>query len=118
LSCASTNGKRPVESKNIPRQSIQKIIKVTPKFVLIDTNDGVAESLIKTNVHRMISHSMTTVGTVQLVKFYEGRAVAKIVDQEEERPIKVGDYIYLSYKPVDKMNVAEYIKNIGHMNGR
>lgn len=118
LSCASTNMKGPLESKIPPKQSIQKIIKVTPKLVLIDTNDRVAESLTMAKVHRLIDRSMMTVGTVQLVKFHDGKAVARIVHEKKKHRIDVGDYIYLGYKPVEKMNVGEYIKNIAYTNGR
>ena len=92
--------------------TVRKIIKVVPKYVVIDTDIGIREEIKTVNVYRLENPRMFDLGTVRLLKYHDGKAVARIIDENRGYQIKVGDYVYLQYKSLREMSVGEYMKFI------
>jgi hypothetical protein len=70
-----------------------KIVKVVPGYVLIDSDQNIGEIGEVIKVYRTTSGGPQNVGTVELARFKNGRAAAKIVKQRPGLKIKAGDFL-------------------------
>jgi len=71
----------------------QKIIKVVPKFVLIDTDQNIGKLGDELNVYRDTSTGRIKVGKIKLLKFSNGQTGARIVWIEPGLSVSVGDIV-------------------------
>ena len=118
LNCSQSTMVAPIGVMKESHLSIQKIIKVMPGYVLIDSGVGIKEISRPVNVYRMRSQFMRSVGMVELVEYIDEKVVAKIVEENTRSKIRAGDFIYLPYKSHEELNVREYIKFLEDENGR
>jgi hypothetical protein len=73
--------------------SAQEIIKVVPKFVLIDTDQDIGKLGDEIGVYRDTKEGRIKVGEIQILKFSNGQTGAKIVWIEPGLSISVGDRV-------------------------
>lgn len=71
----------------------QEIIKVIPKFVLINTDQNIGKIGDVLNVYRETMSGLIQIGKVRVVKFSEGNTGAKIIRIEPGLSISVGDFV-------------------------
>lgn len=71
----------------------QKIIKVTPHYVLIDTADGIGQLNETVLIKRNVDQKIIAIGTIKLVKFHNGKTVAKIIQELEPYHVEIGDFV-------------------------
>lgn len=70
----------------------QKIIKIIPNYILIDTDKNLKiNDVIK--VFRYEHNNEILIGEIKIVKFDKGRSAAKILLEENNYNISIGDYI-------------------------
>ncbi len=91
--------------------STQKIITVTPRYVVIEVDPGVSQQRAIVEVHRLSQRKITRVGRVQILKFHNGKAAARILETKKEG-IKAGDFVVLNNKQFDEMNVSDFINAV------
>ena len=71
----------------------QKIIKVIPKFVLIDTDQNIGKLGDELNVYQDTDDGQIQVGRIKILKFSNGQTGARIVSIEPGLSISVGDRV-------------------------
>lgn len=71
----------------------QEIIKVIPKFVLIDTDQNIGKIGDVLTVYRETVSGPIQIGKVRVLKFSEGNTGAKIIRIEPGLSISVGDFV-------------------------
>ncbi len=71
----------------------QKIIKVIPKFVLIDTDQNIGKLGDELNVYRNTNDGRIQVGRIKILRFSNGQTGARIVWIEPGLSISVGDRV-------------------------
>ena len=72
------------------------ITKVVDKYVLIDKDAGVGKLNEKVKVYRIVGDDVLSVGKVQLLKFQNGKAAAKIVKLNRGFQIQKGDFVSMN----------------------
>ena len=80
-------------SLGIPFLYSQLIMKVIPDYVLIDTDLGIGERNQRIRVYRAVEDSIVTIGLVRIVEFRDGKTAARILVQEGDYSISVGDFV-------------------------
>lgn len=76
--------------------SAQVITKVVDKYVLIDKDAGVGKLNEKVKVYRIVGNDVISVGQVQILKFQNGKAAAKILKLNRGFQIQKGDFISMN----------------------
>jgi hypothetical protein len=71
----------------------QEIIRVIPKFVLIDTDQNMGEIGDMLTVYRETASGPIQIGKVKIVRFSKGNTGAKIVRIEPGLSISIGDFV-------------------------
>lgn len=109
--CASHNVSMKDSVYNNPGISTQKIITVTPKYVVIEVDPGVSRLNAIVEVHRLTQRKVEQVGRVQILKFHNGKAAAKILETNKDG-IQTGDFVVLLNKTFNEMNVKDFINAV------
>ena len=78
---------------NVAFVNAQKVIKVTTKLVLIDTDTGIGKISDIIKISRLVNNEMIDIGTVKIVMFKDGKTAAEIIDKKEGFTINVGDFV-------------------------
>ena len=107
--CSTTRMITPIGVRKELHHTVQKIIHVVPKYVVIETDVGIKETKQMVTVYRLGNPHMKRVGTVGLLKYHNGKTVAEIIGEKKGYRIKIGDYVYLQYKSLNEMSVGEYL---------
>lgn len=71
----------------------QKIIRVAKDLVLIDTDQGIGRVGDERAVYRLVDSKVREIGTLQLLRFQNGRAAARIIHLDRKFNIKIGDLL-------------------------
>ncbi len=91
--------------------SMQKIVTVTPQYVVIEVDPGISQQREIVEVHRLSQRKVTRVGRVKILKYHNGKAAARILEIKEDG-IKAGDFVVLNNKQFDEMNVSDFINAV------
>lgn len=70
-----------------------EIIKVTPNYVLINSDSGLGKVGDKIIIQRRINEKIVDIGKVMIVKFKNNMTVAKIIKENSNYKIQVGDFV-------------------------
>ena len=71
----------------------QKIIRRVNAYILIDTDAGIGKIGDDVRIRRASSEGAVTVGTARLVKFQDGKAAARIIEEARSYVIGIGDFV-------------------------
>jgi len=85
----------------------QTIIRVSPRYVLIDTDIGIGNIGDEVIIYRLINGENIPVGCVKIVKMQNGRTAAKIVEESKGYKIKKMDFIQVSPEVLQEEGKAE-----------
>lgn len=101
-------------------QSGGKVVKIIPGYVLIDTDTGIGKINDKIKIQRMTDEGIIEVGTVQIIKFRDGKTAAKIVKERRKFKINVGDvtesYDFEYYKAIRNLFNPTFIEKENYLN--
>ncbi|MFH1940997.1 MAG: hypothetical protein ABIL68_02745 [bacterium] len=111
--CSNTKRITAIGERKESHLTIQKVVKVVPKYVVLETDVGIREVYDEVSVFRLSNPRMKNVGKIKLLKYHDGKAVGRIIEEKERLKIQAGDYIYLHYKSLDEMSVGEYLEFLG-----
>ncbi len=112
ISCASQSGQQGKSDVKTGGIAAQKVVVVTPKYVVIEVDPSISRNQAIVEVRRMEQRNSVAVGKIQLVKFHENKVAARILEQKDTRRIQVGDFVVLSRKSFNEMNVRDYINAV------
>lgn len=71
----------------------QTVVRIVKNYVLIDTDRGIGALGDRIRIHRSTDGGLFEVGVVELVRFQNGLAAGKIVEQRGSARIRVGDVV-------------------------
>lgn len=111
-SCASHPAKQTSTGIQTGGIAAQKIVVVTPKYVVIEVDPSISRNQAIVEVRRLKQRKSVSIGKIQLVKFHENKVAARIIEQQDKEGIQVGDFVVLSKKSFDEMTVRDYINAV------